>query len=212
MFNIARNMAEHSSCTTIKSSMPTVSVLCKGCRTMQPVELFLCPVFDTGCYRIRQQCWSCINKSAKQYRKHREDLRSTRHLLETQSERVTCACGISIRASYREQHDQTKRHQAVVALLRNNSTASTTAAKTSLMPSEPNGVPRIADVTLSAKDRADELIFASRQAGTLSALKLLEECSNSDTDTTTQCPLSPRARRAEAANIVFRLPHAIHVR
>ena len=38
---------------------------------------------------------------------------------ERQSERVRCACGVSILASYREKHNQTHRHQIVMALLGN---------------------------------------------------------------------------------------------
>ena len=42
---------------------------------------------------------------------------------ERQSERVTCVCGATVLASYRERHCQTKRHQTIAALLRNRNKA-----------------------------------------------------------------------------------------
>jgi hypothetical protein len=112
------------------TSTSVESVLCKGCRTVRPIDSFLCPVPDAGCYRVRQQCQSCITKSAKHYQAHREDLRATRQMRERQSERVTCACGSTILASYRERHYQTKRHRTIAALLLNSSRAVTAASTT----------------------------------------------------------------------------------
>ena len=98
-------------------------MLCKGCRSVRPIESFLSPVPDTGCYRVRQQCRACTTKSAKHYQAHREDLRATRQMRERQSERVTCACGATVLASYRERHYQTKRHRTIAALLCNRNKA-----------------------------------------------------------------------------------------
>lgn len=140
-------------------------------------------------------------------------------MLEKQCERVTCVCGISIRARYREQHEQTKRHKGIVTLLRDNSTASATA-KTSV----PDIVP---DVTV-AKDEANGMMLAASDAGVLSAIEMLEGFPNSgftftgrrsratsqstdiEMDFAKQLLLSPRSRCAHAADIVFRLPHAMH--
>jgi hypothetical protein len=110
-------MTSDSTSTIPKSNGLPIRVLCKGCRSIQPIESFLVPV-EAGCYRVRQQCWPCILKSNKHYRAHREDLRSARQLLEREVERVTCACGVSINVCYREKHEKTKRHQTVTALLR----------------------------------------------------------------------------------------------
>ena len=141
-------------------------------------------------------------------------------MLENQCERVTCVCGISIRASYREQHEQTKRHKAIVALLGDNNTHSATA-KTSVRDIIP-------DVTVSAKDKVDGLVLAANDAGVLSAMEMLEGFPNSEftftgrrsratsqsteieMDFAKQLLLSPRSRCAHAADIVFRLPHAMH--
>jgi hypothetical protein len=42
---------------------------------------------------------------------------------ERQSERVTCVCGSTVLASYRERHYQTKRHRTIAALLCNRNKA-----------------------------------------------------------------------------------------
>ena len=94
-----------------------IPVLCKGCRLVLPIHSFLCSVDGVKCYRLRLQCRSCINKSTKHYRAHREDLKAARQLRERQAERVTCVCGVSIYAHHREKHYLTKRHQTVTALL-----------------------------------------------------------------------------------------------
>ena len=92
-------------------------VLCKGCRTTQPLPLFLYPV-DASCYRVRMQCKRCIDKSVKHWRAHREDLKAARAIRERNLERIACVCGTSINVRHRAKHCQSKRHLSVVAILR----------------------------------------------------------------------------------------------
>ena len=92
-------------------------VLCRGCRTAQPLPLFLYPV-DASCYRVRMQCKRCIDKSVKHWRAHREDLKAARATRERDRERITCVCGTSINARHQAKHCQSKRHLSVVAVLR----------------------------------------------------------------------------------------------
>ena len=103
--------------TKVEPTTDAIPVLCKGCRLVLPIHSFICSVDGTKCYRLRLQCRSCINKSTKHYRAHREDLKAARRLREQRAERVTCVCGVSIYAHHREKHYLTKRHQTVTALL-----------------------------------------------------------------------------------------------
>ena len=162
-----RIMTTNSTSTTIDSAAPAVSVLCKGCRSVQPIDSFLCPVPCAGCYRIRQQCRTCLTKSTKHYHAHREDLRAARQMRERQSKRVTCVCGASILVSYREKHEQTKRHQSIIALLghnnnnNNNNTAlnQPTVAVTATPPT-PSPARIIVDAADAAAALSDEEWYA----------------------------------------------------
>ena len=102
---------------TESSPATSYSVLCKGCKSILPLSLFLHPV-DGSCYRLRMQCKRCINKSSKHWRAHREDIRAARATREADAERITFVCGISINVRHRTKHCQSKRHLSVVAVLR----------------------------------------------------------------------------------------------
>ena len=107
-------MSTHSTATAV-TALP---IWCKGCRSIQPFSSFLYKL-DLMCYRVHLQCRQCLHKSTENYRKHREDIKAARQAREQEDERLTCVCGVTIKARHREKHCQTKRHQSVVALLRN---------------------------------------------------------------------------------------------
>ena len=109
-------MSTHSTATAV-TALP---IWCKGCRSIQPFSSFLYKL-DLMCYRLHLQCRPCLHKSMEHYRKHREDIKAARMAREQEDERLTCVCGVTIKARHREKHCQTKRHRSVVALLRNAS-------------------------------------------------------------------------------------------
>jgi len=146
-------MTSTSTSTIAESTMPAVAVLCKSCRAVHPIESFLSPASDAGCYRIRQQCRSCLTKSAEHYHAHREDLRATRQIRDRQSERVRCACGVSILASYREKHNQTHRHQTFMALLGNGDIYNI-LARSSTLTAAPTTAQAPARITIDAAEAA----------------------------------------------------------
>ena len=101
-------------------------VLCKGCKSILPLALFLHPV-DESCHRLRMQCKRCLNKSNKHWRAHRDDIKAARTTRKTDAERITCVCGISINVRHRAKHCQTKRHLSVVTVLREHNALSSNA-------------------------------------------------------------------------------------
>jgi predicted secreted protein len=119
-------MTTHSTSTAI-TALP---IWCKGCRSIQPFSSFLFKL-DLLCYRVHVQCRQCLHKSTKHYRKHREDIKAARQAREQEDERITCVCGVTINARYRDKHCQTKRHQSVVALLRDAASPAAAAATSS---------------------------------------------------------------------------------
>jgi hypothetical protein len=125
-------MSTHSTATAI-TALP---IWCKGCRSIQLFSSFLYKL-DLMCYRVHLQCRQCLHKSMESYRKHREDIKAARQAREQEDERLTCVCGVTIKARHREKHCQTKRHQSVVALLR-NATSIPAAAAAAEGASSPN--------------------------------------------------------------------------
>ena len=103
-------------------------IWCKGCRSIQRFSSFLTYV-DPACYRVHVQCRQCLQKSTENYRRHREDIKAARLAREVVQERVACVCGVTINVRYRDKHCRSKRHQTVVALLRNTSPGAPHAAE-----------------------------------------------------------------------------------
>jgi hypothetical protein len=116
-------MSTHSTGTAI-TDLP---IWCKGCKSIQPFSSFLYKL-DPECYRLHLQCVRCLHKSSENYRKHREDIKAARLAREQEHERVACVCGVTINVRHRDKHCRSKRHQSVVALLRNASVSPPAAA------------------------------------------------------------------------------------
>jgi hypothetical protein len=115
-------------------------VLCKGCNTVHPVARFLHRV-DPTCYRLRLQCWRCLEKSSKRWRAHREEIKATRAARERDYERITWVCGVSINAQYRDKHGLSKRHLSVVALLHQHSALLSEPGAPIIPPPAPAALP-----------------------------------------------------------------------
>jgi hypothetical protein len=99
-------MRDQSTLDNVNSdSIDSYRVLCKECRATLPLHLFLHPV-DPSCYRVRVQCKRCIEKSVKNWRAHREDIKAARATRERDRGRITCVCGTSINTRYRAQQLQ----------------------------------------------------------------------------------------------------------
>ena len=84
--------------TSVEPKPPQLKLLssrCAGCRTIQPIALFLDTV-DPACYRVRRQCRRCVNKSQKHWRERREHIKATRIARERECERLTCVCRIQL--------------------------------------------------------------------------------------------------------------------
>jgi hypothetical protein len=111
-------------------------VWCAGCRTIQPIALFLDTV-DPACYSVRRQCRRCVNKSQKHWRERREHIKAARIARERECERLTCVCGIQINARYRDKHCQSKRHQSIVALIRQHNALTPHHASSASPPAAP---------------------------------------------------------------------------
>jgi hypothetical protein len=99
------------------TAIDSYRVLCKGCKSTLPLEMFLHKI-DVTCYRVNVQCKRCLYKSRKNWRAHKDDIKAARATRERVCERITCVCGVSINTRYRVQHCKSKRHLSVVAILR----------------------------------------------------------------------------------------------
>ena len=109
------------------TAVTDLPIWCKGCKSIQRFSSFLYKL-DPECYRLHLQCDRCLHKSSENYRKHREDIKATRIAREQELERVACVCGVTINVRHRDKHCRSKRHQSVVALLRNASLTPPAAA------------------------------------------------------------------------------------
>ena len=108
-----RIMTSSSTSTTVDSTRPEVSVLCKGCRSMRPIESFLCPVPDAGMLPNPPAVYSCALPSRPSTTRRIEricephDRCASGKVSASRARVVQPSC-----ASYRERHCQTKRHQS----------------------------------------------------------------------------------------------------
>ena len=139
-------------------------VLCKGCKHILPLPLFLHPV-DESCHRLRMQCKRCLNKSNKHWRVHRDDIKAARATRERDAERITCVCGTSINVRHRVKHCQTKRHLSVVAVLREHRALSPKASAFTIpaSASAPSPAPATEPKGLSPQEELHEVMAAIEQ-------------------------------------------------
>ena len=158
------------------ASVDSYRVLCKGCRTIQPLPLFLCPV-DTSCYRVRMQCKRCIDKSVQYWRAHREDLKAARATRERDCERITCVCGTSITVRHRAKHCQSKRHLSVVAVLRQHNKLPPSISA-SIIPTSPPAAER--ECYTLQDEFTEVLAIAEKSMATYEALRE-QRCSQQKT-------------------------------
>jgi hypothetical protein len=145
--------------TTVGSNSASVDsyrVLCKGCGIPQPLAMFLHQV-DEACHRLNMQCRRCLYKSAKHWREHRQDIKEARATRERDSERITCVCSASINVRHRVKHCQSKRHQSVVAVLRQHNALSPTPS-TVICPSPPTSAAQRGSRTF--QEEFDEVVAA----------------------------------------------------